>query len=79
MVVAAVLTSGGVVTAIIVAVGSKVMLRTAMLCLRVASVAVIVTTLFPAVRVTGTVVVNTPPTVATVAATGVPLTVTVTV
>ena len=78
MVVAAVLTSAGVVTAIRVAVGSKTIFFTDTLCLRVASVAVIVITLLPAVRVTGTVVVKTPP-APTVAATGVPLTVTVTV
>ena len=71
-------TSGGVVMAIIVAAGSNVMFCTTMLCLSAASVAVIVTTLFPAVKVTGALAVNTPP-APMVVVTVVPLTVTVTV
>ena len=78
MVVAAVLTRGGFVMAIIVAAGSNVMFCTTMLCLSAASVAVIVTTLFPAVKVTGALAVNTPP-APMVVVTVVPLTVTVTV
>ena len=67
MVVVAVLTSAGVVTAISVAVVSRVIFRITVLFLSAASVVVIVITLFPAARVTG--MENTPP-APTIAVTG---------